>query len=494
MNLGLEWMQTATQLLFKFCSKPPRLGDPLFLEEHYSQIAFTFRILQEQLPLAVRVQQLKAAANLRKEELASLVEKEAQAYPHATFSKEDLQVWTELLVLTTQRMALHVLFLLSEAEEYHLFPYDVLPLNLTHFSPQERDAFYCSFFPPQRPRFLAGTSLTSLPHCVLEKVNSFHSWGETWTLRNSKGKLQSLQIYTEESLYPHLEEKRPLLHQMKEEISRHPYILRMIHFNVQQKPYWIAWDYQLPRLTLSQAFILFPAFSFYKGLTFFSDICSALAIIHRHFCVYGVLCPKYIEITKQNAPLLTHLETLLFQEAPYSFYRSSQQQTPEHQQQVLHPSDDVYTLGVLMYQILKWKEIPPPPLDVLKEELDALALPYEFSLFLLNCLDPLKEKRPQDASQCYERILSLLKSNPEASFAFREKERVLKNKKKAVDTFFGKRSWKWFVVCLVILVLVTKKVLVGFSPVLFWAGITIFLLCFMSGVTYWFAQNVEKIA
>jgi serine/threonine protein kinase len=190
-------------------------------------------------------------------------------------------------------------------------------------------------------------------------------------------------------------------------LPEHPHIVRLIDINLTVEPYWLAFDF-VDGGTL-EALMQAAPLDWQESLNWFRPIVEAVAAVHRINIVHRDLKPANILLTTDGVPKIADFGIGKITAENETMTRATRSQYTllgagssgyMSREQCLglpaHPTDDIYALGVMLWQMLTHR-LEAPDLQMVME-LQQLEVPQALKTVLLECLTQPREYRPADAS------------------------------------------------------------------------------------------------
>jgi len=217
---------------------------------------------------------------------------------------------------------------------------------------------------------------------------------------------------------------------------RHPNTITVIDYGkTEDGIYYLAMEY-VEGITLAQVLVSQGALSWTRCLNVAQQVCRSLREAHRAGIIHRDLKPANVMICTEETDqdLVKVLDFGLvksFQaDSPHKalepaeltqagvFLGSPQYMAPEQARNVADPRSDIYSLGVLLYQMLTGKppfyaeqpidvivkhmKEPPPPFRTVRTDLE---IPAEVEALVMKCL----EKDPEQRFQSMDEVLDALR-------------------------------------------------------------------------------------
>lgn len=368
---------------------------------------------QDKLALEERIAQLEQAAALTPQvarEIAATVVQEQRAQGMLVDAERE-QAVLDIAAFIPATVRERTRATLSLAHKRGVPGSTVLPVAADEAG---RDAFYQSLMPARRPRFHGGGEIPGLPGWTLGEFLGAGGFGEVWQAR--KHALRCAVKFCADldaTGIKLLKREAEALFALQEHLAARPERHQMIYLrdlNLDAEPYWLAFEY-VPGGTL-ESLMRGGNLSMEESLALFLPIVRGMAAVHRAGVIHRDLKPANILLDADGIPKiadfgigkLVETETTgLTRQTARGFgsvhYMSQEQKTGAP----AHPADDVYALGVVLWQMFTHTLGKP---CYLSESMDAARVPAALQNLVLECVAKSRAKRPQDAGA----LLALLQA------------------------------------------------------------------------------------
>ncbi|MCI0701156.1 MAG: serine/threonine-protein kinase [Planctomycetia bacterium] len=286
-------------------------------------------------------------------------------------------------------------------------------------------------------RFSAGETIPGLSSWILERQLGGGGFGEVWLARHEwKDKRRAVKFCTHPAARNRLvtHEKAVIVQVMKH--GKHPSIVPLLECNLEGETPWLMYEY-VPGGTLAESMedwrLLPVPRRIERVVKTLHAISSALAqlhkldppIVHRDLKPGNVLMagdtPRITDFGIGGAVVDTAVADALASaehaHIPTSLRgRGTAQYAPPEQLfgSKPHPRDDVYSLGIMAYQMLVCDVETAPGTDV-ADELGKLGVPKDLIALIVSSISFNPDRRPEDARVWESELLKLLEKKPTPS-------------------------------------------------------------------------------
>jgi len=241
----------------------------------------------------------------------------------------------------------------------------VLPVT-AQFAEEEREAFYRSLFPARRSAFKSGDSLPHHnPEWQLQDLLGSGGFGEVWAARHAfLGEQWAVKFCQDADSAKILRREAQTLYTLRQTLPKHPHIVALKDLQLKHEPYWLAFEY-VPGGTLESLIRVAPM-SFEQALELLLPVIEAMAQVHAAGMIHRDLKPANLLIgadgglkiadfgigkvtAEQDAGQRRLTQMTCFTTQGYG---SVGYMSPEQAEgQAAYPSDDVFSLAVILWQM-----------------------------------------------------------------------------------------------------------------------------------------------
>jgi formylglycine-generating enzyme required for sulfatase activity/uncharacterized protein with PIN domain len=399
-------------LLICSLKQVPVVGGIVEFAAGWQEVANKFRQEQEQLNLVERVVQLEEAAAMspvQAREIAKVVIAEERQQGQ-TISRDQEEAVLDLASSTPATIRERTQATLRQARQYGTAAHTVLPVG-EGFTVMEQNEFYRSLLPARRPRFREGEPVPhGHPRWRLTQLIGAGGFGEVWEVRHQQLKDSHAVKFCQDSVSAKvLKREAAALFKLHEDLPKHPHIVSLEDLSLEVEPYWLAFEY-VSGGTL-EALMRAKRFTWEEALGLFVPLVQGMSAVHQVGIVHRDLKPANILLTPEGVPKIADFgigKVMVEQEIAQTQTRfttlgagSLGYVSPEQAEgQPAHPTDDVYSLAVILWQMLSYTLKPP---IYVQDSLEDLEIPEEAKRLVLDCLRP-RKKRPQDAGELLKRL------------------------------------------------------------------------------------------
>lgn len=251
--------------------------------------------------------------------------------------------------------------------------------QMTTVSPQatlsQAAEVYLPLLPRRRPKFRVGDfvekpdlrgNITQL--YVLKEFIASGGFGDVWRAENQVLSL-AIKFCLEDTQMTARKAEAKNLKLLQEKFPQHPHIASLLDFNLDSEPYWLAFEFisggtlenQLYQGALSEN----QAFVFFETLVKTMTEVHRVGLYHRDLKPANLLLTPYGQlkiadfgigwINKEIDLAKTLGTTTVFQQALFASGTPGFMSPEQQQGQKAQADDDVYALGVILYQMLTGK-------------------------------------------------------------------------------------------------------------------------------------------
>ncbi len=368
---------------------------------------------QQRLVLEERVAQLEEAMAITPEQARAIALEmiAAERQQGQVISEETAQAVTAIAGALPANIRERTQATLRQARRHGTALHTVLPLTDSSNDTAQRE-FYRSLLPMRRPRFQENEAVPyGPPQWRLIQLIGSGGFGEVWEARHQQlGDRFAIKFCQDSVSTQTLQREAEALKKLRRELPEHPHIVRLVDLQLEQEPYWLAFEY-VSGGTL-EALMRAKTFTWQEALQVFIPVLQGMSAVHSLHIVHRDLKPANILLDDQEVPKITDFgigKVLIEQEQQRSQTRftmvgagSLGYAPPEQLEgEMAHPTDDVYALAVILWQLLTHSLKSPRYVSATLAQLEA---PKEIKDLLLNCLERPRLQRPQQAGE----LLSIL--------------------------------------------------------------------------------------
>ncbi|KOR28535.1 hypothetical protein TI03_04510, partial [Achromatium sp. WMS1] len=294
----------------------------------------------------------------------------------------------------------------------------VLPVT-NRFATNEREAFYTGLYPRRRPQFQVGAPI---PHYGfewrLERLLGTGGFGEVWLAKHRRMRskpLMAVKFCQDVTSAKLLKKEEAILDRLIEQLpDTMPNIVSLLELNLTEMPYWLAFEY-IDNGTLESR-IRLGAMDWSTAWNLFNPILQGMAAVHDLNIVHRDLKPANILLDNKQQPsiadfdigklLATQIATTQRSQRSQSLttrgYGSVGYMSPEQKDgEEPHPVDDVYALGIILWQMLQGTTLRAPEYP---DDIADLAVPDTVKLVLIKCRFSRRDKRTQNAGELLQQL------------------------------------------------------------------------------------------
>ena len=274
-------------------------------------------------------------------------------------------------------------------------------------SDAERAAFALRLL-PGAARYRAGQAVPSRPGWTFSAFLGAGGQGEVWCVTHDlTGQRQALKLCHDEGARGQLRREAGNLAALEGALGRHPNIVRVYAINVCSTPAWIAMEV-VKGGTLAARIDANGAFDEARALRLLLAIARGLSAAHDAGLVHRDLKPANVLLERDGTPKLADfgigalaapsLASLATRALTGGGWGTDLYASPEQRQGAAPvPADDVYSLGVILFQMLVGSTRATPPHNLRRAFEAGGRLPTNQALTLIeSCLDT-RSHRPANA-------------------------------------------------------------------------------------------------
>ena len=322
---------------------------------------------QQALPEPERLLQLEQAAACSPDEVRAAAEEAIAELRHQGTSVDAAraEAVTDLIAVMPARIREHTRATLTRA---HLHGTTTLVPLSAAASEAEQEAFYTGLFPPRRPQFSPGDALPNHnPAWRLEQLLGVGGFGEVWLARNRQlvdAPRWAVKFCQDAKGARILKREADNLNTLRRKLpTGSPHLVPLTDLQLQAEPYWVAFEY-VDGGTLS-ALLASGPLPWERARRLFEPILAGMAQVHDLGIVHRDIKPANILLTQHQEPRITDFgigkATAAVDSAARrggdSFtttgYGTQGYMSPEQAAGLpADPADDVYALGVLLWEML----------------------------------------------------------------------------------------------------------------------------------------------
>ncbi|KOR28678.1 hypothetical protein TI05_16475, partial [Achromatium sp. WMS3] len=287
------------------------------------------------------------------------------------------------------------------------------------FAIDEREAFYSGLYPRRRPQFRVGEPI---PHYGfewrLERLLGTGGFGEVWLAKHRRLRskpMMAVKFCQDETSSKLLKKEEAILDKLIEQLPETmPNIVSLLELNLTEMPYWLAFEY-IEGGTLESR-IRLGAMDWPTAWSLFEPILQGMAAVHDLGIVHRDLKPANILLDIEQQPAIADFgigkllatKTAATQRSQRSQslttrgYGSVGYMSPEQKAAIdAHATDDVYALGIILWQMLMGTCLQSPEYP---DDIADLVVPDPVKLVLSKCRFSRREKRPQNAGAMLQQL------------------------------------------------------------------------------------------
>ena len=396
------------------CSLKKVPGVELSVEiyEAWRDAASDVRAEQDQASYEERIARLEEASQFSPSEAQTLSKEViAEMRKQGEVISEAQEKWVaELTSVVPSLIRERTQAILRQARSRGTAVHTALPISEQGEASQ---AFYQSLFPRRRPRFQVDDPVPhrSPPWYVVQLLG-IGGFGEVWEVRRPHLPDRfAVKFCLDQASAKVLNREAEALIALSNKLPHHPHIVRLIELQLDQEPYWLAFEY-INGGSL-EALLRTGPLSWEDTLTFFRPLVEAMSAVHRVGIVHRDLKPANILLTAQHEVKIADFgigkvladQEVQSQQTRTCFtamgygsigYMSEEQAAGKP----AHPADDTFALGVLLWQMLSGSLSPPP--RYVHRLVDKLPVPPAIQKLILDCVNEPRNERPQNTMTLLE--------------------------------------------------------------------------------------------
>jgi serine/threonine protein kinase/formylglycine-generating enzyme required for sulfatase activity len=405
LNKGSLLLRCAAHALQVGLKEIPGVGAVVELGYGWFEI---FRSEYHKANFQERILQLEGAPAISPKEARVIAGEviKAKRLAGAVISEEKAEAIADLLAFVPATIKERTRATLHQAKQRGTALQTVLPVA-DDVNPTEQEAFYRSLLPARRPRFQVGQVVPNAnPNWHLTEFLATGGFGEVWEVQHARLRF-AIKFCLDQASAKALKREAEALFTLREQLPEHPHIVRLVDINLTAEPYWLAFDF-VDGGTL-EALMRAAPLDWQESLNWFRPIVEAVAAVHRINIVHRDLKPANILLTTDGVPKIADFGIGKITAENETVMRATRNQYTllgagssgyMSREQCLglpaHPTDDIYALGVMLWQMLTHR-LEAPDLQMVME-LQQLEVPQALKTVLLECLTQPREYRPADAS------------------------------------------------------------------------------------------------
>jgi formylglycine-generating enzyme required for sulfatase activity len=362
-----------------------------------------------------RLEDLEEGAKIKPQEAVQIAREEIQRQRQngKTISGEFEQEILDRAAMMPAMVNQHIQATLQQAQRYGTQATLALPIG-DQIADNQRTAFYQSLIPPRAQRFHKGDPVPhDNPQWKLVEMLGSGGFGEVWQAdHQTSKKSKAVKFCLDEQSAKLLKHEAKALIDLSQKLPDHPNIVDLKDIQLEQEPYWLAFE-KVEGGTL-QSLMQAKQLTVQESLDLFVPIVEAMALVHQAGIIHRDLKPVNILLTSKNVPKIADFgigkimaEQTASTQQTKSLFTAMGYGTPDYmspEQKMLLPahfSDDVYSLGVIFWQMLSHTLQPP---HFLRDSLDNLNISEELKNLLTQCIEKPRTKRIQNAGELLQRL------------------------------------------------------------------------------------------
>lgn len=383
----------------------------------WQEVSNKIRQEQAQLELAERITQLEEAAIIspaQAREIAQAVIAE-ERQKGQVISADQEAAMVDIASSMPATICTRTQAVLRQAQRYGTTVHTVLPMG-EGSSTMEQNEFYRSLLPARRPQFREGDPVPyGNPQWRLVRLINTGGLGEVWEARHQHLEDHFAVKFCQDRVSAKiLKREAAALLKLREDLSRLPNIVRLEDLQLEQEPYWLAFEY-VNGGTL-EALMRAKTFTWEEALQLFLPLLQSMSVVHSLGIIHGDLKPANILLTDEGEPKIANfgfgkvsvereLEQNRHRPIALGFSSTVYISHEQWEGQPAHPTDDTFSLAVIFWQLLNHTLKPP---RYVKASLEQLEIPDEAQTLILECLKLPRELRPQVAGELLQSLQPLL--------------------------------------------------------------------------------------
>jgi formylglycine-generating enzyme required for sulfatase activity len=365
-----------------------------------------------------RLEDLEEGAKIKPQEAAQVAREEIQRQRQQgrTISGEFERQLIERITMMPAMVNQHIQATLQQAQRHGTQATLALPIG-DQIGENERTAFYQSLIPPRAPCFHKGDHVPhDNPQWQLVEMLGSGGFGEVWQADHQTfKKTKAVKFCLDEQNAKLLKREANALMDLSQKLPDHPNIVDLLDVQLLKEPYWLAFE-KVEGGTLHSLMQAKPL-TLQESLDLFIPIVEAMALVHQAGIIHRDLKPANILLTVDNIPKIADFgigkiiaeQTAQTRQTKSLFtamgYGTIGYMSPEQAMGLpAHFSDDVYSLGVIFWQMLSHTLQAP---HYLRDSLEDLSISEELKNLLIQCIEKPRTKRVQTAGE----LLQCLKQN-----------------------------------------------------------------------------------
>lgn len=445
--LGLKLVESIVTPMFYVLKSVPPLGGPLELIDFGRSIVDGIKQEQFRHDVHERFEQLQETINLTKEDITELCEKiseEIRNKGEVKIPKNRQEAITETATIIPITIKQRINSTLNFAERKNIAPLSALPIE--NSSPNSvQNQFYHSLIPKRRPRFKQGTPVPHRKPWFFEELIGMGGFGEVWKISHGEGfGEEAIKVCLEQHNRDMLKKETNNIIYLKDNLI-HENIVKVKDIYTGEEPYFIQLEYveggTLDDLIRGSGGPL----DFEEIKDLFTQICDAVSEAHRIELIHRDLKPANILIDKNNTPKITDfglgrilVENLTATNSSNSMtmagfgtpgYMSPEQQNSES----AHFSDDVYALGIILYQMITGRlSIEPQYIRTYLDKMENSDDLKKLQEVVLECVEHPRNERPSNAKELLKKFDKACRSVERKLKKKKKKNKKKENKKKLI--------------------------------------------------------------
>lgn len=375
-QLGKLLVGVAARCLIVTLKQIPGVGACVEYGDEAVAVARRLREEQDKLKLDRRIKQLEEAAALTPEDARAIAEnavRQALAEGQKISPAHAEAVW-DLMAAMPARIAERTRATIEHARKLGTAPQLVLPVSRDVADETVRDEFYARLLPVRRPQFAVGDAVPFAdPNWRFDGLIGSGGFGEVWkVVHRDLGDEFALKFCLDARSAAILKREAQSLLTLRQQLPEHPNIVRLVNLNLRDEPFWLAFEF-IAGGTLDAWILAANGPHHWEDVApLAAGILNGMAAAHDIGIVHRDVNPANILLTPTLVPKIADFglgKIIAEQEADASRSRSLHTMagagtlgymSPEQQQgKPADPADDVYALGVVLFQMLVGSTRPP---------------------------------------------------------------------------------------------------------------------------------------